>query len=153
MATETIDHSTLSRLVEAGVVLGAHVVGQPGGWAVVVKYGMHERPLASTNTRTVRCWRRLDTVVSYLKGIGLAQFDVDAANYDEAATIAPKRPDRAVALKRAHEAAAYDTWFRAQVQGALDDPSPAINNEDASAHMERVFAELKSKAPKKMAAR
>jgi hypothetical protein len=152
MATETIDHSTLSRLVKAGAVLGAHVVGQPGGWAVVVKYGMHERPLASTNTRTVRCWRRLDTVVSYLKGIGLVQFDVDAANYDQAATIA-SRPDRAAALKRAHEAAAYDTWFRAQVQEALDDPSPAINNEDASAHMERVFAELKSKAPKKMAAR
>ncbi|MBJ7263300.1 MAG: hypothetical protein JHC61_05985 [Burkholderiaceae bacterium] len=67
--------------------------------------------------------------------------------------MAPKRPDRAAALKRAHEAAAYDAWFRAQVQEALDDPSPAISNEDASAYMERVFAELESKATKKRATR
>ncbi len=29
-------------------------------------------------------------------------------------------------MKRAHEAAAYDTWFRAQVQEAIDDPRPSI---------------------------
>ena len=28
--SETIDHGTLSRLVEAGAVRAAHVVGQPG---------------------------------------------------------------------------------------------------------------------------
>jgi hypothetical protein len=48
MATtrETIDHTTLTRLVEAGAVRGADVIGQPGGWGVVVKYGMTERALA-----------------------------------------------------------------------------------------------------------
>ena len=47
MAAETIDHGTLSRLVEAGAVRGAHIVGQSGGWVVLVKYGMTERPLAA----------------------------------------------------------------------------------------------------------
>ena len=37
MATETIDHGTLARLVEAGAVSGTHIVGQSGGWAVVVQ--------------------------------------------------------------------------------------------------------------------
>ncbi|TAL81993.1 MAG: hypothetical protein EPN46_10395 [Candidimonas sp.] len=146
MATETIDHSTLSRLVEAGAVRGAHVVGQPGGWAVIVKYGMHERPLASTNSRAIRSFRRLETLVAYLKNIGLSQFDVDAANYDQAAPTAAKRPDRAAALKRAHEAAAYDKWFRAQVQKELDDPSPELTDEEANADMRQFFAKLEREA-------
>ncbi|CDL87035.1 hypothetical protein [Xenorhabdus cabanillasii] len=36
MATETIDHSTLYRLVEVGAIRAAHVVGTPDGWAVMV---------------------------------------------------------------------------------------------------------------------
>ena len=43
------------------------------------------------------------------------------------------RPDRAEVLKRAHEAAAYDRWFRSQVQVALDDPRPSIPHEEVSA--------------------
>ena len=38
MTTETIDHGTLARLVEAGAVRGAHIIGQKGGWAVSGNY-------------------------------------------------------------------------------------------------------------------
>lgn len=31
MATETIDHGTLVKLADAGVVRSAHVIGQDGG--------------------------------------------------------------------------------------------------------------------------
>jgi len=41
MATETIDHTTLSRLVEAGAVRGAHIVGRNGGWAVTILRVLH----------------------------------------------------------------------------------------------------------------
>ena len=140
MATETIDHSTLSRLVEAGAVRGAHVVGQNGGWAVMVKYGTHERSLAAQRSRQVRLFKRLETLVAYLKGVGLAHFDVDAANFDPDAHKTHTRPDRAVALKRAHEAAAYDQWFRDQVQASIDDPRPSVPDED----VRRVFADKKA---------
>ena len=60
MTAETIDHVTLSRLVEAGAVRGAHIVGQPGGWAVMVQYGTHERPLAAQRSRQVRLFRRFE---------------------------------------------------------------------------------------------
>jgi len=132
---ETIDHGTLTRLVEAGAVRGAHIVGQSGGWAVLVKYGMTERPLAAQRSRQVRLFRRFETLVSYLRGIGIARFDVDAAGYDTAAATAQRRPDRADALKRAHEAAAHDAWFRAQVQASIDDPRPSLSAEDAAKQM------------------
>ena len=47
MAADTIDHTTLERLIEAGAVRGACIVGQPGGWSVVIQYGMTERALAA----------------------------------------------------------------------------------------------------------
>jgi hypothetical protein len=122
MATETIDHSTLSRLVEAGAVRGAHVVGQNGRWAVIVKYGTHERSLAAQRSRQVRLFKRLETLVAYLKGLGLENFEVDAANFDPDANKTHTRPDRAVALKRAYEAAAYDQWW---FRPALMIPAPA----------------------------
>ena len=145
MATETIDHGTLSRLVEAGVVKGAHIVGQSGGWAVVVKYGLTERPLAAQRTRQVRLFRRFETLVSYLKDMGIARYEVDAAGFDPQTT-RPARPDRSEALKRAHEAAAYDTWFRDQVQASIDDPRPGVTHEV----VEAMFAAMRDALRKRM---
>lgn len=38
-------------------------------------------------------------------------------------------------MKRAHEAAAYNAWFREQVQAAMDDPRPSLNHDQAHVHM------------------
>ena len=147
MATETIDHGTLARLVEAGAVSGTHIVGQSGGWAVVVQYGRVKRPLAAQRSRQVRLFRRFETLVAYLKDMGIARFEVDAAGFDPQTT-RPARPDRSDALKRAHEAAAYDTWFRAQVQASIDDPRPGIAHEVVEAH----FAAKREALRKRMGA-
>lgn len=131
---DTIDHITFSRLVEAGAVRGAHIVGCPGGWAVRVKYGMHERTLAATRSGEVRLFKRFETLVNYLKGAGIARFDVDAADFDPTTIEAARRPDRSAALKQAHAAAAHDAWFRGQVLASLEDPRPSISDEEARAH-------------------
>ncbi len=149
--SETIDHTTFSRLVEAGAVRGARVVGQSGGWALIVRYGMHERALAAQRSRQVRVFRHFETLVSYLKDVGLTQFDVDAANYDRASATATKRPDRSEALKYAHEAAAYDAWFRAQVQASVDDPRPSIPGEDVKAHFAEKRAALRERIKREQA--
>ncbi len=65
----------------------------------------------------------MEALVSYLKDLGIERFDVDATEYEvEGGT---SRPDRAEAMRRAHEAAAHDKWFRVQVEEAIneaDDP-------------------------------
>ncbi|WP_063503104.1 hypothetical protein [Rhizobium etli] len=143
MTAETVDHSTLSRLVDAGAVEAAHVVGKTGGWSVVIRYGKSERPLAAQRSRQVRLFKRMDTLVSYLKDVGISQFDVDAADYvSETAS----RPDRAAALRRTHKAAEYDKWFREQVEEAIrqaDDPNAVwITAQDAEERMDKLRAEL-----------
>ena len=106
MSTETIDHNTLARLIEAGAVRATHVVGKTGGWGVIIQYGKAERSLAATRSRQERLFKRLETVVAYLKDLGISHFDVDAASYDPASIKTYSRPDRSVAMKRAHDAAA-----------------------------------------------
>lgn len=148
MTTETIDHTTLARLAEAGAVRSAHVVGQPGGWGILVKYGMTERALAAQRSRQARIFRKFETLVTYLKGIGIARFDVDAVNFDAGSLKATRsRPDRAEALKHAHEAAAYTKWLKAEIQAAIDDPRPSIPNDDVKRH----FAERREALRKRMA--
>ena len=38
-------------------------------------------------------------------------------------------------MKRAHEAAAYDAWFREQVQASIDDSRPSLRDDQARTHM------------------
>jgi hypothetical protein len=145
MTTETIDHTTLTKLAEAGVVRSAHVVGQAGGWGILVKYGMTERALASQRSHQVRIFRKLETLVEYLKGVGIPRFDVDAVNYDPEGANTYKRPDRAEAMKKAHEAAAHSEWLKAQVQEAIDDTSPTIPHETAMRDVRAVIKRARTK--------
>jgi hypothetical protein len=146
MTAETIDHNTLSRLVEAGAVRGAHVVGQVGGWGVMIKYGMLERPLSATRSKKIRTFKKLETLVTYLKEIGISRFDVDATQYDPATVQTYRRPDRAEAMKQAREAIEYDRWFRGEVEKALieaDDPSTKwVSHEEVTASWAAKRAEL-----------
>lgn len=131
MSIETIDHATLIKLAEAGVVRSAHIVGENGGWGVVVRYGTSERTLAAQRSHQARIFRKLETLVVYLKGVGIPCFEVDALNYEPGSVTGTKRPDRAVAMKDAHEAASYAKWLRAEIQEAIDDPSPGVPHDEA----------------------
>ena len=133
ITADTIDHVTLERLVEAGAVRRASIVGQPGGWGVVIQYGMIERVLAARRG-AIRIFRKFETLVSYLKDIGITKYQVDASHFDP---VAPKtdrkRTDAAKRMKNAHEAAAYKGWLTQQVQEAIDDPRPSVPHSDVAA--------------------
>lgn len=83
-----------------------------------MKFGLNERPLAAQLSDPVI--QKLKTLVIYPKDIGIAQFDVDASNYSLESQNCP--PDRTglAALKREHEAVAYDTGFREQIEASID---------------------------------
>lgn len=133
---ETIDHSTLSKLIEAGSIRDAEVIGQPGGWSVVVNYGMSQRALAARRGQ-VRLFRNFETLAEYLKGMGYVKLTVNTADFDRTLPKSRTRPDAAEHLRQAHQAAMYDKWFRGQVGQALaeaDDPATEwVSGMDVSA--------------------
>lgn len=119
----------------------AHVIGQPGGWGVTVKYGMTERALAAQRSQQVRIFRKFETLVNYLKGVGIARFDVDSVNFDAVMPgVTRTRPDSAAKLRQAHQAAAYDQWLKNEVQEAMDDTSPTVPHSKA---MRQIRAAIK----------
>lgn len=142
MAQEMIDHAVLTRLIDAGVVSGASVIAKQGGWTIMIKYGASEAVLMAQRSGKVRVFKRFETLAGYLKDFGINRFEVDITEYDPASGVGVARPDRSEALKRAHEAAAYDAWFIGQVQASLDDPRPAIPHEEVEAYFAKRREEL-----------
>jgi hypothetical protein len=135
MTTQTIDTAMAKRMVEANAIRGAAIIGQPGGWSVMLKLGMTEKPLGIQRSDKPRLWTSLDSCIGYLKReLHIARFDMlDATNHNEVAVTGRVRNDTAERMRRAHEAAAYDKFFREGVQASLDDPRPSLSNEDAKA--------------------
>jgi len=127
MSTHTIDTAMARRMVEASAIRGASIIGQPGGWSVMLKMGMVEKPLGTQRTDKPRTWRSLDTCMDYLRNeLHIVRVEMlDASNYSDSEVTRRPRKDAAERMKRAHEAAAYDSWFREQVQEAIDDPGRA----------------------------
>ncbi|HWH87477.1 MAG TPA: hypothetical protein VNV36_11945 [Pseudomonas sp.] len=135
-STETIDHSTLVHLVENGSVSGTNIVAKPGGWSIEIHQGRNIYKLTAQRSGQVRLFKKMETLVTYLQGLGISQFNVDASGYDPLQLKTYARPDRSEALKQAHEAAAYEEWFKRQVQISIDDPRPSVSDADAR----RIFA-------------
>ena len=139
MSTDTIDTAMAKRMVEAAAIRGAAIIGQPGGWSVILKLGMAEKPLGTQRTGKPRLWRSLDRCVQYLKNeMCIARFELlDATNYSDVVVVGGRaRADASKRLRNAHEAAAHDKWFRVQVEQSLaeaDDPNTKwISNEEAN---------------------
>lgn len=133
---EMIDSRAVRNLVEAQAIRSATVLGQPGGWAVLVRYGALERAVASTR-RQLRTWRHLNSAAAFVQGeLGLARFEVDASGHEEAG--GHRRPDQAERLRRQREAADHDAWFRAEVQAGLEeaDRDELIEADEAFAAVE-----------------
>jgi len=146
----TIDTAMARRMVEACAIRGASIIGQPGGWSVMLKIGMSEKPLGTQRNDKPRMWRSLDTCMEYLKtDLGIARLDaLDASNYSAGSVTRTTRADSSKRMKHAHEAAAYDTWFRAQVQEALDDPRPGIPHAQVKAEWAAERVDLLARAGK-----
>ena len=116
---EIIDGKAVRSLVEAQAIRGATILGQPGGWAVLVRYGAAERAVAAQRARQPRLWRNLNSAAAYVRDdLGLARFEVDTLRHQPDA-IVRRRPDQAEALRRAHAAALHDAWFRTEVAMAI----------------------------------
>ncbi|MFY8082145.1 MAG: hypothetical protein ACOVN7_00240 [Rubrivivax sp.] len=135
---KTIDHGTLRRLVAAGANVGAEVVGSGRSWGIVINYGRSSQTLAATRGRP-KTFRQFETLTGYLKALGIVEYRVNAAAFEPGGT-RKEAPDRrsvtaSVRMKRAHEAAAHDAWFREQVQASIDDPRPSLSNDQARTHM------------------
>ena len=121
MHTNTIDTATAKKLATSGALRSAAIIGQPGGWCVLLKIGMMEKPLGTQRADRPRTWRSLDNCVSYLKNdLKILRFDMlDASQHSDTPPTGRTRADASERLKLAHQAAAHAQWFREQVEQGI----------------------------------
>lgn len=135
--TETINHSKLSEIVITGVVRNAHIVGQENGWFVTINYGRATMHLVSEETNQIKLFKKLDSLVEYLKGVGITQFDVDASLFQSG---------QKSKHYNSHEASIHYKWFQDCVEKALtisNKPNSLwIDHDDVNAMLTKKKARL-----------
>lgn len=117
---EPIDQPKFEHLLTAGAVHGICVVGNPGGWNVVFQYGVTKGVLSSRNGG-VRIFRRFETLVNFLKCRDVAQYQVDARQYDPD-PLDGERCNTAAShrMRQIHQAAAIATLTRSTQMRGID---------------------------------
>ena len=106
----TIKGSLLRELVQAAVIVGATIIGQEKGFAVVVKIGNNGEKMLATSRGDVRLFATLDTAGQFVRGVGLSKFEVDMNKYEKG-RLRKARPDRAVALRATRTKARQEPLF------------------------------------------
>lgn len=143
--TATIDQAMLEKLAASGSLQRVRVVAQTGGWRIVVRYGTSESTLV-VRRGNIRVWPKLDTLVTFLVRMQIAEFEVDATAFQPGTPVARPRLDAAERMRAAHEAAAYDRWFKGQVQGGLEDKGPTATHEEVEREMDALKAAVRARA-------
>lgn len=151
-----IDHSTARQLVSAGLMPNAEVVGLGTRWGVKLRCGERLQTLTASRGQP-KTFARFETLAAYLKDLGIMEFKVNIAGLGSDLPAEPGGDRRSAAasarMKHAHHAAAYDRWFRAQVQASIDDPRASVGDADARAQFAAKRAALFGAAAAKSAAK
>lgn len=98
--------------------------------------------LATTHGMRLRAFRDAGKAISVLHGIGARKIQVDVSEWSPDATPSTprKRPDTAERQRRAHEAAAHDAWFRAEVEQAIQEADSPDAKWYTQEEVEQIFA-------------
>jgi hypothetical protein len=141
MQALTLDQ--LRAATQAGGIASVSLKAKGGAFLVTVATGSgDEGLLVTTRNKEPRRFSDLRKAMRLLREMGITTVQVDATGWNpDEASAGIARPDRSAAMKRAHEAAAHDRWFRAQVEeGLREADDPAI----AGIPHEQVMAEMKA---------
>lgn len=129
MNANTFDFQEMRALVDSDEDFDVSVVGANGNWRIFIHTHAGVRALSHIPEGLPVAFASLTDVELELRELGVAHFEVVCNGFDTSSSAPLTEVDPE-----------YDAWFTAQVQEALDDPSPPIPHEEA---MRQVRAALK----------
>ena len=136
---------------EAGGVSSVTLKGQGGTFLVqIATRNGSGAVLAKARSSEPRRFGNPATAINVLRDVGITIGQFDASEWNPAEREPVERSDsRAQALRKAHEAAAYNEWLAAEIQEALDDPRPSIPHDEVMARMDARIARYKAAGAKR----
>lgn len=106
----------------SGGLRSVSILASGGEFFVTAEPRTGERvTLATTHGGKLRSFRDAGKAIAILHQIGAHKIEIDTSAWSpgQASLHSRRRPDTALRQRRAHEAAAHDAWFRAEVEQAL----------------------------------
>jgi hypothetical protein len=120
MKTRTIEPAVLAQLAGSQDQFSVSVEPDDLGWVVYVHDQQGERALLDLEGKAAAVFDELDAAEQRLHALGVEHFEVKEMEKEEG----------------------YDEWLLAEIQEALDDPSPPVPHEEA---VRRIRAAIKEK--------
>ncbi len=131
-----MEHVTLAELratSDAGKVLGVTLKAEGGSFEMQIKTGTGMVTLVKTRSKTApRRFPDPRKALLLLHEIGIHQTRVDSQNWrpDEPDSERQPRPDRAQAMKAAHEALSRTDWLQQKLARSIADSEERISHDD-----------------------
>ena len=136
---------------DAGGVEGVTLKGQGGAFLVQIATRSGAAALlAKARSTEPRRFGNPVAALNVLRDVGITIGQFDASEWNPAEREPVERSDsRAQALRKAHEAAAYNEWLAAEIQESIDDPRPSIPHDEVMARMDARIARHKAAGAKR----
>lgn len=136
---------------DAGGVTGVTLKGHGGTFLVqIATRSGSEAVLAKARSSEPRRFGNPMAALNVLRDIGITIGRFDATEWNpDAKEETPGNRGRAVAMRKAHQAAAYSQWLAAEIQEAIDDPRPSIPHDEVMARMDARIARHKAAGGKR----
>ncbi|HRO58205.1 MAG TPA: hypothetical protein PK177_03405 [Burkholderiaceae bacterium] len=137
---------------QAGGVSSVTLKGRGGTFFVqIATRNGSEAVLAKARSSEPRYFGNPAAALNVLRDVGITtgQFDATDWNPADREPVARSSDGRAQALRRAHEAAAYNDWLAAEIQEAIDDPRPSIPHDEVMARMDARIDQHKAAGAKR----
>ena len=138
----TFDLGQFRTTLDTGGILSVRLVGQGGAFHVQAETRRGAVVLTKARSTQLREFRSIQKATEMLAGLGVREFSVDtnAWHPEQSAGLGVSRPDRALQMKQAHEAADLKRTLDARIKEA-DDPNTVWHDaEDVFAILEAKYA-------------
>jgi len=142
MRTMTLEQ--LRATASAGGVVGVTLKGQGSGFFMeIATRSGQDAFLVKARSTEPRRFGSPNSALIVLRDIGIAVAQLDATNWNpDQKEVTQSRESRALAMREAHEAAAYNNWLASEIQASIDDRRPNLTHEEVMAEMDADIAAL-----------
>ena len=139
---QSITLEQLRATANAGGVVGVTLKAEGSGFYMEIStLNGQDAILAKARSTEPRRFGSPNSALLVLRDMGISVLQLDATHWNpDQKEVTQNRDNRALAMRQAHEAAAYNQWLASEIQTSLDDPRPNIPHEDVMDEMDAEIA-------------
>lgn len=141
----------LRATTSAGGVTGVTLKGEGGGFFIeIATRSGQEAVLAKARSTEPRRFGNPASALLVIREVGLGTAQVDVTHWDPAQKeVGSDQDNRGVAMRKAHQAAAYNRQLAGDIEASIADPRPSVSHSEVMARMDARIGRHKAAGAKR----